>query len=230
MRDKYLYFGLNAAGSETFNNQADQTLELTTGFVNPIPVGTDYLTNGGAKVEVTAHSSGSIAASQQWGSGYGTVQAGDVVDITKGCTIHASTAVITMSTVAADPVYGFTIDTDTTANNDNIVVTQLKPYDAGDGYVYNSRYLRGMHYESTTTTELHFQGKTGDMGAADDVDTITVTHGTGKHKEFLQGLTDIIADDKAVSGMVVIADDMRSIVMPHDKSVIASVAQTATAS
>ena len=231
MRDKYLYFGLAAAGTETFNNQADQTLELTTGFVNPIPVGVNYLANGGAKVEVTAHSSGTVAASQQWGSGYGTVTAGDVVDITKGCTIHATSAVITMKTVAQDPVYGFTIDTDTTGNNDNIVVTQLKPYESADGFVYNSKYLRGVHYQTATTTELHFQGKTGDVGATHDVDTITVTHDSAKFKEFANELTDVIADDNKVSGMVVVRDDMRDINLSvQNASGIESVAQTATAS
>ena len=231
MRDKYLYFGLAAAGTETFNNQADQTLELTTGFVNPIPVGEDFLTNGGAKVTVVAASSGTTSADQQFGSAYGTVVAGDTVDITKGCTIHATTGVITMKTVAQDPVHGFTIDTDTTTDNDNIVVTQLKPYDSLDGFVYNSRYLRGIHYQTATTTELHFQGKTGDVGATHDVDTITVTHGSAKFKEFAQELTDVIADDNKVSGMVVVRDDMRDINLTTlNASAIASVAQTATAS
>ena len=223
MRDKFLYFGLNAAGTETFNNQADQTLELTTGFVDPIPAGENFLANGGAKVEVTAHSSGSVAASQQWGSGYGTVVAGDVVDITKGCTIHASSGVITMKTVAQDPVYGFTIDTDTTANNDNIVVTQLKPYDDGDCMVYNSKHLKGIAAAGATTTALNFKAKTGD---ANSVDVMTVTHGSGKGKEFMRQVADLVADPRAVSGMVVIADDMRGIVMPHDEAEIASVAPT----
>ena len=221
MRDKYLYFGLNPAGTEAFTNHAAQTLQLTTGFVDPIPVGTDYLANGGAKVTVTYNAN----------HAYGTAYAGMTgeIDITKACTIHATSALITIATAAADPVNGFTIDGVTAGNND-FDVTQLKPYDTGDCFVYNSRYLRGMHYQTTTTTELHFQGKTGDVGALDDVDTITVTHGAAKHKEFIGGLSDILADDKAVSGMVVVADDMRGVFMPHDQAVIASVAQTATAS
>tara|TARA_B100000902_G_C27247385_1_gene883352 strand:+ start:826 stop:1521 length:696 start_codon:yes stop_codon:yes gene_type:complete len=231
MRDKYLYFGLAAAGTETFNNQADQTLELTTGFVNPIPVGVDFLTNGGAKVTVVAVSSGTTAADQQWGSAYGTVVAGQTIDITKGCTIHATTAVITIKTVAQDPVYGFTIDTDTTTDNDNIVVTQLKPYESADGFVYNSRYLRGIAGTTGTTTQLHFQGKTGDVGATHDVDTFTVTHGDKKFKEFAQDLTDIIADDNKVSGMVVVRDDMRDINMTiANAAAVTAVAQSATAS
>ena len=50
MRDKYLYFGVTAAGTEAFNTHGAQTVQLTTGFVNPIPVGTDYLTNGLVKL------------------------------------------------------------------------------------------------------------------------------------------------------------------------------------
>ena len=228
MRDKYLYFGLNAAGTEAFNNvdcSSAQTFQLTTGgFVNPIPTGVNFLTNGGAKVTVTAH------ANHTFGSAYGSPEAGDEIDITAACTIHATDGTITVAKVATDAVNGFTGDASTAANND-FDVTQLKPYDAGDGFVYNSKYLRGVHYQTASTTELHFQGKTGDFGATHDVDTITVTHGSAKFKEFAQDLTDVIADDNKVSGLVVVRDDMRDINLTSaNASEIASVAQTATAS
>ena len=227
MRDKYLYFGLNAAGTEAFNNvdcSSAQTFQLTTGFVNPIPTGVNFLANGGAKVTVTAH------ANHVFGSAYGSPEAGDEIDITAACTIHATDGTITVAKDAADAVNGFTGDASTAANND-FDVTQLKPYDAGDGFVYNSKYLRGVHYQTATTTELHFQGKTGDFGATHDVDTITVTHGSAKFKEFAQDLTDVIADDNKVSGLVVVRDDMRDINLTSaNASEIASVAQTATAS
>lgn len=227
MRDKYLYFGLNAAGTQAFNNvdcSSAQTFQLTTGFVNPIPTGVNFLANGGAKVTVTAH------ANHVFGSAYGSPEAGDEIDITAACTIHATDGTITVAKVATDAVNGFTGDASTAANND-FDVTQLKPYDAGDGFVYNSKYLRGVHYQTASTTELHFQGKTGDFGATHDVDTITVTHGSAKFKEFAQDLTDVIADDNKVSGLVVVRDDMRDINLTSaNASEIASVAQTATAS
>jgi len=221
MRDKYLYFGLNAAGTEAFENHTAQTLQLTTGFVNPIPVGTDYLANGGAKVTVTYNANHT----------YGTAYAGMTgeIDITAGCTIHATSALITIATEAADPVYGWTKSG--TGSENDLDVTQLKPYDAGDGYVYNSRYLTGVSVAGAATTALHFQGKTGDVGATHDLDTITVTHGSAKNKEFIQELTDVIADDNKVKGMVVVRDDMRDInLSAQNASVIASVEQTATAS
>ena len=227
MRDKYLYFGLNAAGTQAFDDvdcSGTQTFQLTTSFVNPIPTGINFLANGGAKVTVTAH------ANHSFGSAYNSPTAGDEVDITAACTIHATNGTITVAKVGDDAVNGFTGDASTAANND-FDVTQLKPYDDGDGFVYNSKYLRGVHYETATTTELHFQGKTGDFGAIHDVDTITVTHGSAKFKEFAQDLTDVIADDNRVSGMVVVRDDMRDInLTTANASAIASVAQTATAS
>ena len=227
MRDKYLYFGLNAAGTEAFNNvdcSSAQTFQLTTGFVNPIPTGVNFLTNGGAKVTVTAH------ANHSFGTAYGSPTAGDEVDITAACTIHASNGTITVAKVSSDAVNGFTGDESTAGNND-IDVAHLKPYYAGDGFVYNSKYLRGVHYQTATTTELHFQGKTGDFGATHDVDTMTVTHGSAKFKEFAQELTDIIADDSKVKGLTVVRDDMRDIKLTV-KNVcgISAVAQTATAS
>ena len=226
MRDKYLYFGLNAAGTEAFDNvdcSSAQTFQLTTGFVNPIPTGINFLANGGAKVTITAH------ANHSFGTAYGSPTAGDEVDITAACTIHASNGTITVAKVSSDAVNGFTGDESTAANND-FDVTQLKPYDDGDGFVYNSKYLRGVHYQTATTTELHFQGKTGDFGATHDVDTMTVTHGSAKFKEFAQELTDIIADDSKVKGLTVVRDDMRDINLTvQNASAIASVAQTATA-
>ena len=230
IRDKYLYFGLDAAASEAFANtdcSGAVTLTLdTTNFDNPTPDGVDFIANGGMKVEVVAH------ANHTFGSSYSdvTTTAGTTVDISRSCTYHATTGAISITLVATDDVNGFTGDTGTAGNND-FTVTQLKPYLAGNGFVYNSRYLQGMHYQTTTTTELHFQGKTGDVGATSDVDTITVTHGTKKHKEFMQDLLDVIADDKKVNGMITVRDDMQDVNLTlQNASEIASVAQTATAS
>ena len=225
MRDKYLYFGLDAAASESFDNQTAQAVTLdTTNFDDPTPDGAEFVNNGGLKVTITS------GAGTTWGSHYGTPSDGDVVQIhPNAITFHATTGAITIATAAADTVYGWTKSA--TGGQNDWVVTQLKPYVTGNGYVYNSRYLRGMHYQTATTTELHFQGKTGDVGATHDIDTITVTHGSAKFKEFVKELTDVIADDKAVKGMVVVRDDMRDINLTTvNASAIASVAQTATAS
>ena len=230
MRDKYLYFGLDAAASEAFDDtdcSGAVTLTLnTSNFDNPTPDGVNFIKNGGMKVTVTAH------ANHSFGSSYSDTNtaAGIEVDISRSCTYHATTGAVSITLVASDAVNGFTGDTSTAGNNDFDVI-QLKPYLAGNGFVYNSRYLRGIHYQTATTTELHFQGKTGDVGATHDVDTITVTHGSQKFKEFANELTDVIADDNKVNGMVVVCDDMRSLFLTtQNASVIASVAQTATAS
>lgn len=223
MRNTNLYFGLADATSMTFTNEANQVLALTTGgFNDPLPNGVDFITNGGLKVTIIADVVGTIADSQQFGSGYGTVTAGDLVDITKACTIHATNGEITMATVASDPVNGFTINTNAVGDNDNIVVTLLKPYAPAHGIMYNSGKLVGTAVSGGSTTALNFVDNAGVLAATD---TITVTHAANKQKEFIEDLMDVIADDNKVSGMVVVRDDLRDISLPTTRgTVIASVA------
>ena len=214
MRDKYLYFGINAAGTMAFDNHAAQTLQLTTGgFANPLPTGTDFIANGGLKVTVAYN------ANITFGTGY-TNLVGEI-EVNPAALTYDGTDTITIADASANPVWGITKSG--TGNHNDWDVTQLKPYDDGDALVYNSRHLKGIAVSGATTTALTFVPKTGDT-AAFATDVVTVTHGSAKFKEFTQGLTDIIADDNKVSGMVVIADDMRSLTMPGDTSSIASVA------
>jgi hypothetical protein len=216
MRNNYLYFGIDAAATMAFDNHTAQTLQLTTGgFDNPVPTGTNFIANGGLKVTVAYH------AEHTYGTYYTSGLLTGQVEIHPNALTYDGTDTITIATAAADPVYGWT-KSGTGANND-LDVTQLKPYVEGNGYVYNAKHLRGIAVAGSATTAVNFKAKTGD---AVTVDVMTVTHGSAKHKEFAQGLTDIIADDNKVSGMVVIVDDMRSLAMPQDASSIASVAAT----
>tara|TARA_R100000234_G_C5001811_1_gene180648 strand:+ start:3096 stop:3755 length:660 start_codon:yes stop_codon:yes gene_type:complete len=216
MRNNYLYFGIDAAATMAFDNHTAQTLQLTTGgFDNPVPTGTNFIANGGLKVTVTYN------ANHTYGSYYTAAMLTGEVEIHPNALTYDGTDTITIATAAADPVYGWTKSS--TGSENDLDVTQLKPYVEGNGYVYNSKYLKGIAVAGATTTALNFQAKTGDANA---IDIMTVTHGSAKFKEFSQGLTDIIADDNKVSGMVVIVDDMRGLVMPQDTSSIASVAAT----
>ena len=214
MRNNYLYFGVDAAATMAFDNHAAQTLQLTTGgFDNPVPTGTDFIKNGGLKVTVTYN------ANHTYGSYY-TNPSGEV-EIHPNALTYDGTDTITIADASADPVYGWTKSG--TANNNDLDVTQLKPYVEGNGYVYNARYLKGMAVAGATTTALNFQAKTGDANA---IDIMTVTHDSAKFKEFAENLTDVIADDNKVKGMVVVVDDMRSLKLANDVAGIASVAGT----
>ena len=217
MRNTNLYFGLIPL-VQTFNNEANQVLALTTGgFGGTLPTGTDFISAGGLKVTIIAHTVGTVANSQQFGSGYGTVTVGDVVDITAACTIHATNGQVTMATVAADAVNGFTINTNTTTNNDNIVVTGLKPFAPAHGIAYNSSKLVGTAVSGGATTALNFVDNAGVLAATD---TITITHASGKQKEFIEDLMDVVADDNKVKGMVVVRDDMRDLSLPTTRGTV----------
>jgi len=213
MRNTNLYFGLTGAATMAFDNHTAQTLQLTTsGFNDPLPAGLNFITNGGLKVTVAYH------AEHTYGTAY-TATSGEI-DITAACTIHVSSGLITIATAAADPVNGWT-KSGTGANND-LDVTQLKPYAPAHGIMYSSGKLVGTAVSGGATTALNFVDNAGVLAATD---TITITHASGKQKEFIEDLMDVVADDNKVAGMVVVRDDMRDLSLPTTRgTVIASVA------
>ena len=216
MRNTNLYFGLTAAASQAFANITAQTFSLTTGgFNNPIPTGIDFIKNGGLKVTITS------GAGTTWGTHYGTPADGDVVEIhPKALTIHVSNGLITVAAASADAVYGWTKSG--TGGENDVVVTQLKPYAPAHGIMYGSGKLVGTAVSGGATTALNFVDNAGVLAATD---TITITHASGKQKEFIEDLMDVVADDNKVKGMVVVRDDMRDLSLPTTRgTVIASVA------
>ena len=207
MRDKYLYFGIDPAATMAFDDHAAQTLQLTTGgFDNPLPTGTAVITNGVLKVTVLYN------ANHTYGTAYTSAAfAGNEIDITAACT-YDGTDTITIATAAADAVNGWTKSS--TASENDLDVTQLKPYVEGNGYVYNSKHLKGIAVSGAATTAVNFLAKTGDAAT---VDVLTVTHGSAKHKEFAQSLLEHIGNDnKKATGIIVVQDDIRGLSLPND--------------
>jgi len=213
MRNTNLYFGLTGAATMAFDDHAAQTLQLTTGgFNNPLPAGVNFIKNGGLKVTVTYN------ANHTYGSAY-TATSGEV-DITAACTIHATSGLITITDASTDTVNGWTKSS--TASENDLDVTQLKPYAPAHGIAYSSSKLVGTAVSGGATTALNFVDNAGVLAATD---TITITHASGKQKEFIADLMDVVADDNKVSGLVVVRDDMRNLSLPTQRgTVIASVA------
>jgi predicted RNA-binding protein with RPS1 domain len=88
--------------------------------------------------------------------------------------------------------------------------------------MYSSGKLVGTAVSGGATTALNFVDNAGVLAATD---TITITHASGKQKEFIEDLMDVVADDNKVAGMVVVRDDMRDLSLPTTRgTVIASVA------
>ena len=202
MRNTNLYFGLTAAATMAFDDHAAQTLALTTGgFNNPLPAGLDFITNGGLKVTVTYH------AEHTYGTAY-TATSGEI-DITAACTIHVSSGLITIATAAADPP-------------EEPPGTVSLSYAPAHGIMYSSGKLVGTAVSGSATTALNFVDNAGVLAATD---TVTITHAASKHKEFIEDLMDVVADDNRVAAMVVVRDDLRDISLPTTRgTVIASVA------
>ena len=216
MRNNYLYFGLTAAATQTFDNVAVGTpaIQLTTGdFNNPVPKGVDFIKNGGLKVEVTK------IAGYTFGTGYTNLPANGVkVDVSKGCTIHATNGTITVLTTAQDPINGMDFSS-TQASNDTTIVTQLKPYASGHAICYSSDKMLGVAISGAATTALNFVDT---AGVLTHHDVITITQGSNnKQKDFIDALMDVVADDNRVTGMTVVRDDLRNISLEANVTAVA---------
>ena len=220
MNEKYLYFGVaGATTGSTFDDLGAQTAQLTTGnFANPIPTGENFIANGGLKVTVTS------GAGTTWGSYYGTPADGAVVEIhPNALAYHASNGTITITDAGADTVYGWTKSG--TASQNDLVVTQLKPYEPGDAIMIPASKIRGIQVADGTTTKIYTEAMTGDgIHMAGARDTITITHGDGKFKELAQMISDIIADPRQNGEMVVVADLMSNVFYNGNPAGITAVA------
>ena len=201
--EKYIYFVV-AGATMAFDNHTAQTLQLTTGgFANPVPTGANFIANGGLKVTVTSH-----ATNQTFGTYYSSfdTSTGAVVEIHPSALTYDGTDTITIATAAADPVYGWT-KSSTGANND-LVVTQLKPYEPGDAIMVPASKVRGIQVKDADETYIYTEAMTGDGLGGGARDTITITHGSAKFKELAQMINDIIADPRQNGEMIVVADLM----------------------
>ncbi len=219
MNEKYLYFGV-AGATMAFDDHAAQTLQLTTGgFANPLPTGANFIANGGLKVTVTS------GAGTTWGSYYNTPADGTVVEIHPNALTYDGTDTITIANASADTVYGWTKSGTGTQND--LVVTQLKPYEPGDAIMIPASKVRGVQVKDNDETYVYTEAMTGDgIHMAGARDTITITHGVGKFKELAQLISDIIADPRQNGEMVVIADLMSGVYFDNNPAGITAVAYT----
>jgi len=216
MKNTYLYFA-KAAGTENLVDQSSQDIQLTTSLTNPVPPGTDAPAKGIFKVEVL-----SVTAGMAFGSAYGSPAVGDRVTLNiADFTYHVSNGTLTIPDATADVVNGFTKSS--TATENDYVITMLKPIDPDDVKLYPASNLRGVQLKDADETILYFDALTGD---ANDVDTVTITHGTGKYKEFAEMVNDAVTNPRNQGKVVVFADDFNEIYYDTNPAGITAVAFT----
>ena len=216
IQEKYLYFAITG-GTEALLNDAGQAIQLTTATTDPVPPGTDAYANGVFTVSVTDHDD------HLWGTYYGTPVSGSSVEIHPStiASYHVSNGTLTFSTVAADPVYGYTVSS--TADNNDYVTLQKKPIDTVDCMLYPASRMTGIQMVNATSAIVYFESVTGDV---DSTDQVLVTFASGKYKDFCQMLNDAISDNRCQSNVIDVADVMSGIHLNGNPAVISAVAFT----
>jgi len=186
--EKFLMFG-QAFGTETISS-TDATVQSTTSLVDPVSsLNANSITNGILQVVLVAHADHDFAAA------FGTPTAGDLVDISSGCTVGASDGIITIKAKSAGGV-----DVSSTAGNNVVKLKLLKHIDGGELCAWPASSFKGAHIGSANTeTLLFFHAQTNDkLGTSGgfSVDTVTVTHGANKFNDVLSMIKDAASSNK----------------------------------
>tara|TARA_Y100001973_G_C5169926_1_gene318422 strand:- start:42 stop:800 length:759 start_codon:yes stop_codon:yes gene_type:complete len=245
MLEKYLYFGNKTARSLalTASESNVQTWTLTTGLVDPIPDGvantSTIFTNG----TLTAELQNLHLASSTAEHGAGSILVGSVADdddhvlgsyyrenglnVDDGkLMIHPSalsydgTNLVTLKTVAQDPVYGITNSSTTTENDVTFVLE--KPVLAGDANVWPASAFLGVEMVDNDTADIYFAPQTGD-GLGNGADKVRVSYTAGNFKALGDMLHSIINNNRYQAGMVVVADEWTGVYAENNKVGITAV-------
>tara|TARA_R110002167_G_scaffold62800_1_gene177244 strand:+ start:740 stop:1498 length:759 start_codon:yes stop_codon:yes gene_type:complete len=233
MTEKYLYFAKKTARSLalTASESSVQTYTLTTGLVDPIPDGVANTNTIFANGAITAELQNLHLTSSTAEYGAGSILIGSVADdndhilgshyrerglnvddgkleIHPNALEYDGVSLVTVKTVAQDPVYGVT-NSSTVGEND-ITFVLHKPILPADAAVLKASAFTGVLMVDNTTADIMFLPKSND-GFASGYDKVRLSYTAGNFKELGKALNAIIADERNQPGLVVVADEFRGI-------------------
>lgn len=237
MTEKYLYFAKKTARALalTESNNAVQTYTLTTGLINPIPTGAasnnPLFANGAVTAELqNLHLTSSTAAFPNDPVLIGSVaddddhilgshyrEAGLNVDdgkliIDPRALTYDGTNLVTVKTVAQDPVYGVTNSSTKTEND--ITFTINVPMDAGDALLQKASQFKGIEMVDNDTADVYFEPHTNDgLGSADKV---RLSYKAGNFKALCDSINAIVTDERDKASFIVVADTYRNIFLHNN--------------
>ena len=127
---------------------------------------------------------------------------------------------VTLKTVAQDPVYGITNSSD--VNENDVTFVLEKPMLAGDANVWPASTFLGVEMVDNDTADIYFAPQTGD-GLGNGADKVRVSYTAGNFKALGEMLNSIINDNRYQAGMVVIADEWTGVYAENNKVGITAV-------
>ena len=218
IQDVYLYFSNDANPNKASTQTADQDVTIADGaaFAN-MPAsaislemaqrGEGWMHNGMAELTLDAahYADGGTNDDHLFGTHYGNVTDDQANIVVSPYTITyaegSGDGDLHLQTVAEDPVYGITQSSSSSENGFNLKL--LKPYAVDQALVKASSTLLNVVSVDNTNTILTFKPTTGDTT---NMDTVTITHAAGKHKEVAEALSDVITDPRNQGKMIKFAD------------------------
>ena len=219
MTEKYLYFAKKTARSLALTDSESnvQTYTLTTSLINPIPDGVantnTIFANGAITAELQNLHLDDSADQHVLGSHYtNAVNDGKLV-IDPEALSYDGASLVTVKTVAQDPVFGVT-NSSTVGEND-ITFTINVPMLAGDCLLQKASQFKGIEMVDNDTADIYFEPHTND-GLGNGVDKVRLSYTAGNFKALCDSINALITDERNQSGLVVVADDYRNIFLNNN--------------
>lgn len=218
MTEKYLYFAKKTARAQTFTaSTSGTTYRLTTGdFINPLPDGVantnTIFANGAVTMTLT------VNAAHTLGTAYNDVagnapSAGSVVVVKAEALSYDGVQDVTVTNATTDPINGITLDTSTVGNNDAVFTINV-PMLAGDCLLQKASQFKGVEMVDNDTADIYFEPHTNDgLGS---VDKVRLSYTAGNFKLLCDSINALITDERNKAGLVVVADDYRSIFLNNN--------------
>ena len=214
MTEKYLYFAKKTARAQTFTaSTSGTTYRLTTGdFINPLPDGVantnTLFANGAVTMTLTAH------ANHTFGTAYSSPSATDIVVVKAEALSYDGVQDVTVTDATTDPINGITLDTSTVGNNDAVFTINV-PMLAGDCLLQKASQFKGVEMVDNDTADIYFEPHTND-GLGNGVDKVRLSYTAGNFKLLCDSINAILTDERNKAGLVVVADDYRSIFLNNN--------------
>ena len=222
MTEKYLYFAKKTARQQDFTaSTSGTTYRLTTGGtgLTALPDGVadtnTIFANGAITMLLTAH------GNHTFGTGYGTVVAGNVVEISPLALSYDGVQDVTVTNATTDPINGVTLDTSTVGNNDASFVINV-PMEPGDCLLQKASQFKGVEMVDNDTADIYFEPHTND-GLGSGVDKVRVSYTAGNFKLLCDSLNALITDERNKGGMIVVADTYRDIFLNNNITGISAI-------
>lgn len=213
MTEKYLYFAKKTARAQTFTaSTSGTTYRLVAGsLINPLPDGiantNTIFANGAISMTLTAH------ANHTFGTAYNSPSATDTVAVKAEALSYDGTQDVTVTDATTDPINGITLDTSTVGNNDAVFTINV-PMLAGDALLQKASQFKGIEMVDNDTADIYFEPHTNDgLGSADKV---RLSYTAGNFKLLCDSINALVTDERNKAGLVVVADDYRSIFLNNN--------------